>query len=108
MTNKRIVRFLWWITALATFALVVATISLVSVYISQKESGDVSYIKRSDDTVVIRSSPNAASNVVSILDGGTQVNIELIIENHNILWAQVKVGDTVGWIPYTNLSQYPE
>jgi len=108
MTNKHILRLLWWITALATASLIVFTISLVSVFISQKELGEVSYIKGEAGSVSIRSNPNATSSVVSVIEGGTQVYIQQIIESHGMLWVQVRVGDTIGWMLHTNLSLNPQ
>lgn len=108
MTNKRILRLLWWITALATTLLIVVTISLISVFISQEKLGEVSYIKGDAGSVSIRSNPNASSSVVSVIEGGTQVYIQQIIESHGMLWVQVRIGDTSGWMLHTNLSQYPQ
>jgi hypothetical protein len=108
MTKKHTLRLLWWITAVATALLIVVTIGMVSVFVSQKDLGEVAYIKSSAASVSIHSNPNATSRVVSILEGGTQVYIEQNIESRGMLWAQVRRGDTVGWLPYANLSQHPQ
>jgi len=108
MTKKRTLRFLWWITAFASAGLIVVTIGLVSVFVSQKDLGEIAYIKSSTASVSIHSNPNATSRVVSILEGGTQVHIVQNIENRGILWAQVRRGETVGWLPYANLSRHSQ
>jgi SH3-like domain-containing protein len=106
--GKPALRLLWWITALVTISLIVVTIGLVSVFLSQRDLGQVAYIKADVASVSIRSNPNATSRVVSILEGGTQVYIVQNIESRGTLWAQVRRGETVGWLPYANLSQYQQ
>lgn len=108
MIRKQVLRYFWCLTALATILLIVATISLGSFFWSQRELGQVAYIKSDLASVSIRSNPNTAAQVVSVFDGGTQVYIEKATERHGMVWAQVRFGDTIGWLPYTNLSQHPQ
>lgn len=108
MTKTLILRLLWRITALVTTILIVVTVGLVSIYASQEDLGQVAYVKSGTTSVSIRSNPNATSRVVSVLEGGTQVYIEQIIESRSVLWAQVNENDTIGWLPYTYLSQNPQ
>ncbi len=108
MIRKQVLRFYWFLTALATILLIVATIGLGSIFLSQRELGQVAYIKSHLASVSVRSNPNTAAQVVSVFDGGTQVYIEKATESHGMVWAQVRSGKTIGWLPYSNLSLHPQ
>jgi len=103
MQNK-VYPTLWRITGLVAIGLLVATLILAYQARSQPQPDLIARVTSPNPTVYLRAEPSTSSQIVTILERGSTVNVIDTLTDQNIRWLKVEAGRFSGWLPETNIA----
>ncbi len=94
---------LWKITGLVAIGLLVATVILAYQARNQPQAELIAMVTSPNPTVYLRAEPSSSSQIVTILERGSTVNVIDTIAEQDIRWLKVEAGRFSGWLPEANI-----
>lgn len=94
---------LWKITGLIAIGLLIATLILAYQANNLPIKSITGKLTSPNPTVYLRAEPSGSSEIVTILERGSIVQIINTDQNQNIQWIKIDTGHFTGWIPETNI-----
>jgi SH3-like domain-containing protein len=94
---------LWKITGLAAVGLLIATLILAYQAWSQPQADLIARVTGPNPTVYLRAEPYGTSQIVTILERGSTVQVLDSVIDQDVRWLKIESGNFSGWIAEANI-----